>query len=98
MMQLFVFVSGLWFLEGKAKITQRNKNLNLKDRFHCIFYHIKNTDVVIQILFEGWNLDLLVNFGQFPCSWIRIRIRIFNNLRIRIQESQIYADIFLFLF
>jgi hypothetical protein len=27
-----------------------------------------------KVFLKGWNSGLLVNFVQFPCSWIRIRI------------------------
>ncbi len=35
---------------------------------------------------EDWKSGLFVNSEQFSCSWIRIQIR------IRFQESEIYAD------
>jgi hypothetical protein len=35
---------------------------------------------------------IFVNFGQFPCSWIRIRIPNTVQIGIRIQESQIEAE------
>ncbi len=42
--------------------------------------------------FECKKPDLFVNFGQFPCPWIRIWICIALLIRTRIQNSQINAD------
>jgi hypothetical protein len=44
-------------------------------------------------LFERQKPGLFVNFGQFPCSWIRIRIRIPIRIRTWIQDSKINADL-----
>jgi hypothetical protein len=40
---------------------------------------------------KGRKPGLLVNFVQFPCSWIRIRIPNTERIRIRVQDSQIIA-------
>ncbi len=44
---------------------------------------MKNTYVGKKALLKDWKSDLFVHFGQIPCSWIRIRI----------QKSQINADL-----
>jgi hypothetical protein len=45
--------------------------------------------VPTKTLLRGTQSDLCVNFGQFRCSWIRMRIA---PIRLRMQDSQINAD------
>jgi hypothetical protein len=42
---------------------------------------------------KGRKPSLFVNYGNFLCSWIRIRTRISHRIWIWIQDSQINADL-----
>jgi hypothetical protein len=52
--------------------------------YFCRYYVIKHTYVawVQSAILKGWKSGLLVNFGQFPCSRIRIRIQESKSMRI----------------
>jgi hypothetical protein len=39
-------------------------------------------------ILKSWKSGLFVNFGQFPCSWIRIQIRIANTDPDRREPNQ----------